>query len=358
MPPLCQLRPTPTEAGNPPFQFGDGDVARRDTKKPISAGNCDKGERSSTPEDWVVETERLELMTHPRSHRTRLRSTPGTGFQTAETEQKKQAISQQRPNTETGKGAINPYFCRATATRANGVRALQTGWWRKKISNWLPTTQSPANPSRPPLLDKAIRFINLISRLFVQFLKPKLSVSILTMLESFIMSEITLIQNADWIIAWDETAKSHGYLRNADVAFKGDTIIHVGNSYSGSPDRVIEGRDLMVIPGLVDIHSHPSLEPSWRGIREEHGVPEMYMTGLYERSVAYGRDEEGERASMEVAYSELLLSGVTSIADLSKAYPGWVDLAAKSGIRGISRAGICVGALDGQRNPPSRLHLG
>ena len=146
------------------------------------------------------------------------------------------------------------------------------------------------------------------------------------------MSNVTLIRNADWVIAWDESSKSHGYLRNADVAFQGNTIIHVGKSYDGKPDHVIDGRDLMVMPGLVDIHSHPSLEPSWRGIREEHGVPEMYMTGLYERSVAYGRDEEGERASMEVAYSELLLSGVTSIADLSKPYPGWIDLVAKSGL--------------------------
>jgi 5-methylthioadenosine/S-adenosylhomocysteine deaminase len=153
------------------------------------------------------------------------------------------------------------------------------------------------------------------------------------------MSDLTLIRNADWVIAWDESAKSHGYLRNADVAFKGNTIVHVGKSYGGKPDRVVDGRGLMIMPGLVDIHSHPSLEPSWRGIREEHGVPEMYMTGLYERSVAYGRDEEGEQASMEVAYSELLLSGVTSIADLSKPYPGWVDLVAKSGIRGFLAPG-------------------
>ena len=153
------------------------------------------------------------------------------------------------------------------------------------------------------------------------------------------MSVVTLIKNADWVIAWDETSKSHGYLRNADVMFQGNTIIHVGKSYGGKPDHVIDGQDVMVMPGLVDIHSHPSLEPSWRGIREEHGVPEMYMTGLYERSVAYGRDEEGERASMEVAYSELLLSGVTSVADLSKPYPGWVDLVAKSGIRGFLAPG-------------------
>lgn len=77
--------------------------------------------------------------------------------------------------------------------------------------------------------------------------------------------------------SWDDSARSHGYLRNADVAFKGNTIIHVGKSYGEKADRVIDGRDLMIMPGLVDIRSHPSLEPSWRGIR---------VTGLYERAVA------------------------------------------------------------------------
>jgi hypothetical protein len=41
------------------------------------------------------------------------------------------------------------------------------------------------------------------------------------------------------------------------------------------------------MPGLIDIHSHPSTEPFFRGIREEHGVPAMFMSGLYERSQAF-----------------------------------------------------------------------
>ena len=51
--------------------------------------------------------------------------------------------------------------------------------------------------------------------------------------------------------------------------------------------KLIDGRDLMVMPGLIDIHSHPSTEPFFRGIREEHGVPAMFMSGLYERSLAF-----------------------------------------------------------------------
>ena len=43
------------------------------------------------------------------------------------------------------------------------------------------------------------------------------------------------------------------------------------------------------MPGLIDIHAHPSHEPAYRGIREEHGVANMYMSSLYERSQAFER---------------------------------------------------------------------
>ena len=92
---------------------------------------------------------------------------------------------------------------------------------------------------------------------------------------------------------------------------------------------VIDGRDLMIMPGLVDIHSHPSTEPFYRGIREEHGVPAMFMSGLYERSLAYRPASEGRRAGKEVAYCEMLLTGITTVADLSSNDPGWIDLAAR-----------------------------
>ena len=87
--------------------------------------------------------------------------------------------------------------------------------------------------------------------------------------------------------------------------------------------------------GLVDLHAHPNLEAAYRGIREEHGVPEMAMTGLFERSGAYWPDQEGMLACAEAAYCELLLSGVTTLVDISGVYPGWIDLIARSGLRGV-----------------------
>jgi len=64
------------------------------------------------------------------------------------------------------------------------------------------------------------------------------------------------------------------------------------------------------------------------------------MTGLYERSQAFAApDDEARAASAEFAYCELLLSGVTSLVDISPPWEGWVELFAKSGLRGFLAPG-------------------
>ncbi|WP_428490195.1 amidohydrolase family protein [Rhodopila sp.] len=143
----------------------------------------------------------------------------------------------------------------------------------------------------------------------------------------------TCIRNAAWIIAWDPSTARHGYLRNADLAFGADRILFIGRRYPGPVDNEIDGTDRMVMPGLVDIHAHPSTEPLFRGLREEHGLPSMFMTGLYERGVAFRPDAPARHAAKTVAYAELLLSGTTAVADLSGIDQGWIELAARSGLR-------------------------
>jgi 5-methylthioadenosine/S-adenosylhomocysteine deaminase len=150
----------------------------------------------------------------------------------------------------------------------------------------------------------------------------------------------TWIRNADWVIAWDESAGRHVYSRGADVVFDGGAITYVGKNYSGTADTVVDGKDRMVMPGLVNIHSHPDHEPSYRGIREEHGVPEMYMSGLFERAQSFSStDDEARAASAEFAYCELLKSGVTTLVDITAPWQGWADLLGKSGLRGYLAPG-------------------
>lgn len=67
------------------------------------------------------------------------------------------------------------------------------------------------------------------------------------------MTKATVIRNAAWVVAWNGAAGRHHYLRDVDVAFAGNEITHVGGVYAGPADTEISGRDLMVMPGLINI---------------------------------------------------------------------------------------------------------
>lgn len=151
----------------------------------------------------------------------------------------------------------------------------------------------------------------------------------------------TLIKDADWVIAWDAAAGCHVYKRGADVVFSDDRLIHVGKHYAGAADVTVPGADRMVMPGLVNIHSHPEHEPAYRGIREEHGLATMYMSGLFERSQSFfGTDDAFRDANAEFAYCELLKSGVTTLVDISPAWDNWMPLLARSGLRAFLAPGF------------------
>ncbi|TPG47280.1 N-ethylammeline chlorohydrolase [Roseomonas nepalensis] len=146
----------------------------------------------------------------------------------------------------------------------------------------------------------------------------------------------TVIRNADVVVAWDASAGRHVYMQDSDVAFDGGTITFVGRGYTGPAEEEIQGAGLMVMPGLVNIHSHPSSEPMNKGLLDEIGSPGLYNSSLYEFMPIFRADAEAVPSCVRVALSELLLSGVTTVADLSMAHPGWLDLLAESGMR------VCV----------------
>lgn len=150
----------------------------------------------------------------------------------------------------------------------------------------------------------------------------------------------THFKKTDWIVAWDESAQSHSYIRNGDLVFSDNEITFVGKGYDGAADTVIDGSDLCLIPGFVDIHAHPASEVFYRGIREDHSVPEHHMTGLYERSCAFSIEKEALKYGAEVSYADLMMSGVTTLVDIVFPYPGWTDVMKRSGMRMYAAPGF------------------
>lgn len=146
----------------------------------------------------------------------------------------------------------------------------------------------------------------------------------------------TVIRRAEWILAFDPERGGHVYRTDGDVAWDGDRILQVGGGYTGPAAREIDGRGRLVMPGLVDIHSHPLSEPPNKGWTDELGSPSLGMSSLYEFMPIYRPDPEGMRACARLPMAELLLSGVTTLVDLSVVYEGWLEIMAESGLRVVA----------------------
>lgn len=145
--------------------------------------------------------------------------------------------------------------------------------------------------------------------------------------------KVTCIRNAEWIIAWDGTAGTHTYLRGGDVAWRGDRLITVGGRHDGPVDVEIDGNARLVMPGLINIHCHPTQTPIFRGMVEEFGNPRLFYSSRHPFRQSFIQDEAAQLVSARYGLAELLINGTTSIVDLSHAYPGWIDLLAESGLR-------------------------
>ena len=155
------------------------------------------------------------------------------------------------------------------------------------------------------------------------------------------MDTTTCIRQADWVVAWDAGAGTHRYLRNADVAFTRDSIDFVGERYTGPCGEEIDGTRRCVIPGLVNIHCHPTSQPITRGVREEMGNACFYSSALYDRTGLWAVDDDGLISGAKVALAELLRSGVTTVIDYPQRIPpGWLDLLAGSGMRVFAAPGF------------------
>jgi cytosine/adenosine deaminase-related metal-dependent hydrolase len=143
----------------------------------------------------------------------------------------------------------------------------------------------------------------------------------------------TLIRNAEWVVAYDAAGDCHRYLRDTDVAFRDDRFVDPATLAKDDIAETIDGRGLMIMPGFVDIHSHPGFETMLKGLTEEVGSRKLWMSSLYEYLFLFDTTSEGMVAATQVALSELMQSGVTTVCDLSTPHAGWIDTLGASGMR-------------------------
>ena len=127
------------------------------------------------------------------------------------------------------------------------------------------------------------------------------------------------------VIAFDGTR--HVHLRRGDVVFCGDRIEYAGPSWTDRADapvhQIIDTSGKLVMPGFVNMHLHVTDTAFTRGWLDDYGASEAggaasNVTALYRllpaiRAAAMAEDQ---LAAAECAFSELLLSGSTTVVEL------------------------------------------
>ena len=165
------------------------------------------------------------------------------------------------------------------------------------------------------------------------------------------MTKTVCVKNADWVVAWDASSRRHAYLEHGDVVFAGDTLTFVGRELFG-PRRRDDRRPRPHGDARPDQHPLP---PRPRGQLSRHPrgarrARDVHVGPLRARAGVYVAGRRGAScACAEVAYCELLRSGVTTLVDISRDLRG-LDRAdrRRSGLRGFlapgyaSRAGCCA----------------
>src|SRR5688572_24702074 len=138
----------------------------------------------------------------------------------------------------------------------------------------------------------------------------------------------TLIQGGT-VVAFHEGA--HRLLRDGQVLCEDGEIAFVGQRYAGSADITVDAADRLVIPGLVDVHSHAGSQAGERMIADI-GDPQFFQAGFL-NYWAVPSGKEGpvglEEAGVGGAYTlaELIRGGTTTVLELGSASEAFAQVA-------------------------------
>lgn len=159
----------------------------------------------------------------------------------------------------------------------------------------------------------------------------------------------------------------HCLLRDGEVIWEDDRLVHVGGPFPGAVDETVECGNAVVIPGFVDLNALGDIDHAvFDSFQDDDLLAGQDWSPGYAR---HGRHEVFDRADLafrrEYALVQLLLNGVTTALPIAaETYRAWAeteeefdDLAAIAGRLGIRaylgpsyRAGVPTTDADGHRS--------
>lgn len=143
----------------------------------------------------------------------------------------------------------------------------------------------------------------------------------------------TTVFKAPYIVAYQDGG--HRILRDGYVVVTDDRVVHVGGSYDGPSDSVVEVPDRVITPGLISTHAHIASSPIDKSLQEDIGRRVFWQTGLIEvlPTLANSMRAEDVEACVDYSMLELVRTGCTTVFAMDRASEYVADAAERTGIR-------------------------
>lgn len=138
-------------------------------------------------------------------------------------------------------------------------------------------------------------------------------------------------------------------LRNSCISIREGKIESLGVS-SGSYTRVIDGHDLIVMPGLVNAHTHSPMT-LLRGLKDDCTLDEWLNNNIWPAESSLTREDYYYGALLGIA--EMLATGTTSVSDMYRGSAELLRAAIETGIK----ANVCESIVSDMSFDP-RTHTG
>ncbi|EGP10244.1 methylthioadenosine deaminase [Bradyrhizobiaceae bacterium SG-6C] len=142
------------------------------------------------------------------------------------------------------------------------------------------------------------------------------------------------IKNADWILTMDGARR---VIADGSILIDKDRIRAIGKSavieIPPETTKVIDGRGKVVLPGLIDSHTHHSLHLG-RGLADECDIQTFLYRRLY--PIEASLNDEDAYISALLCQLEMIKSGTTSIIDAGNYFPeATLRAFGTTGMRGV-----------------------
>jgi len=144
---------------------------------------------------------------------------------------------------------------------------------------------------------------------------------------------ITAVRDA-WIVTQDPKRR----IVRGDVVVDGEKIVSVGEHYKGAADKEINASGDIVIPGLINTHTHIAMTVM-KGVVDDILFPEFLEKVFKIDSDRTDRDLE---VGTKIGCAEMIRSGTTTFVDMYYSEDVIAKATAEAGIRGV----LCWCVLD------------